>query len=105
MKSTQVLQRVGELPSKSTEACGDDKSSANDEHKGVGALSITGAPGFLNSLDTFVTGYETPPSGYATPPNPTHHQSNVLIRVHPSTSMVEGARRNLVQSFRHGEFQ
>ena len=68
VKSTQVLQRVGELPSKSTEACGDDKSSANDEHKGVGALSITGAPGLLNSLDTFVTGYETPPSGYATPP-------------------------------------
>ena len=71
VKSTQILQRVGELPlsTKSTDAGGDENSFANaDESKGVGALKISGAPGFLNSLDTFVTGYETPPSGYATPP-------------------------------------
>lgn len=72
VRSTQILQRVGELPPNlSAGSCEDVAEVALDEAAaggGVGALQISGPPSFLSSLDNFVTGYETPPSGYATPP-------------------------------------
>jgi hypothetical protein len=88
VRSTQVLQRVGEMPSGSAaaaaaaEAGGDDSVAAPPSAPTplLGALS-------LNTLDSFVTGYETPPDGYATPPEemPENFSHDELVRQLQST--------------------
>ena len=65
VRSTQILQRVGELLQATSAGACEDESRVKPDGPGVGR---SGAQGVLNSLDKFVTGYDTPSSGYATPP-------------------------------------
>jgi len=67
VRSTQILQRVGELPPDGTAAAAGEAGS--DEADASAALpTLTASFSALKTLDSFVTGYETPPDGYATPP-------------------------------------
>jgi hypothetical protein len=61
VRSTQILQRVGELLQTSSAGACEDESQVKSDGR-------SGAQGVLTSLDKFVTGYDTPSSGYATPP-------------------------------------
>jgi hypothetical protein len=69
VRSTQILQRVADLPSAPAEGnmgIGVCKTDAEKESD-VFALQKL-ADGALNTLDAFVTGYDTPDEGYMTPP-------------------------------------
>jgi hypothetical protein len=69
VRSTQIFERIPDLPSTPQHAGGGEVSSGFfSQGKGNAEAPVANAPGGLKTLDDFVSGWITPPDGYATPP-------------------------------------